>query len=147
MTNENESQLEPPPRENLRQAAVAVIQQDNKFLAIKRSQTVRAPGKICFPGGGVEEGETIEEALVREMNEELGIAVIPIAPVWTSQSIRGFELNWYRATIKEGETIVPNLDEVESASWMTMEEMVSSPDLLDSNALFFQALSNGEFVL
>ncbi len=29
------------------------------------------PGDICFPGGGLEEGETTEEAAVREMREEL----------------------------------------------------------------------------
>lgn len=29
----------------------------------------------CFPGGGVEEGENLEEALKREMKEELGIEV------------------------------------------------------------------------
>ena len=29
----------------------------------------------CFPGGGVEEGESLEEALIREMKEELGVEV------------------------------------------------------------------------
>ena len=123
----------------------AVIQRDNYFLAIKRAQTVRAPGKICFPGGGVEPGETLQEALIREMREELSIDVIPVDQVWQSQSVRGFELNWWRAQICNGQTVVPNPDEVESFSWMTMEQMVSSPDLLDSNVEFFEALRRSEF--
>jgi 8-oxo-dGTP pyrophosphatase MutT (NUDIX family) len=34
-------------------------------------------GKVRFPGGGIDEGETAEEAAVREMREELGITVDP----------------------------------------------------------------------
>ena len=33
--------------------------------------TVTAPGKLCLPGGAIEKGETEEQALVREMQEEL----------------------------------------------------------------------------
>ena len=38
-----------------------------------RSQKVRQPGEVCFPGGRVEPGETAVEAAVRETCEELGI--------------------------------------------------------------------------
>lgn len=38
-----------------------------------RSQSVKQPGEICFPGGRVEQGETAAEAAVRETCEELGI--------------------------------------------------------------------------
>lgn len=34
-------------------------------------------GKVRFPGGGIDEGETAEEAAVREMQEELGLTVDP----------------------------------------------------------------------
>ena len=38
-----------------------------------RSQFVRQPGEVCFPGGRAEAGETAAEAAVRETCEELGI--------------------------------------------------------------------------
>ena len=38
-----------------------------------RSQKVRQPGEVCFPGGRAEPGETAVEAAVRETCEELGV--------------------------------------------------------------------------
>ena len=38
-----------------------------------RSQLVRQPGEVCFPGGRAEPGESAAEAAVRETCEELGI--------------------------------------------------------------------------
>ena len=36
-----------------------------------RQTGIRQGGEICFPGGGIEENETAEEAAVREASEEL----------------------------------------------------------------------------
>ena len=130
-----------------RQAAVAVIQDGNKFLTILRSETVRAPGKICFPGGGVEPGETIAEALVREMQEELSIEVEAGETIWRSDSVRGFELHWCMATIKLNQVITPNPFEVASIQWLTGMEMLDLPNLLDTNREFLDALDSNEFSL
>ncbi len=135
----------PATNSALKRAAVAVIAREQRFLTILRSQTVRAPGKICFPGGGLESNETIEQALVREMQEELGIRVLPTGHVWQSLSNRGVELNWWRAEIVNGEVIKPNADEVETFQWMTVPEMLELPNLLDSNLEFFKAHQRGEF--
>jgi 8-oxo-dGTP pyrophosphatase MutT (NUDIX family) len=128
-------------------AAVAVISLDDKLLTITRSQSVRAPGQVCFPGGGVEPGETIAEAIVREMQEELNIFVVPIDAVWQSTGASGVELNWWRTEIKRGQIIRPNPDEVHSFQWLTISEIIELPNLLASNLDFFHALQQGEFEL
>lgn len=46
-----------------------------KILLEVRSQEVRQPGEICFPGGHVEPGESMKQAAIRETYEELGIRV------------------------------------------------------------------------
>jgi len=43
-----------------------------RFLFIKRSDTGDHAGTWCCPGGGVEEHETVEEAVRRECEEEIG---------------------------------------------------------------------------
>ncbi len=49
----------------------AVIEENNKILCAQRGQTKTLPLKWEFPGGKIEEGETLQEALKREINEEM----------------------------------------------------------------------------
>ena len=54
----------------------AVLIQKNKILLPKRSDKLKKlPNKYEFPGGKVEEGESLTQALKRELNEELSIDV------------------------------------------------------------------------
>lgn len=54
-------------------AAVVLADADNKILIAKRPEGKPMAGLWEFPGGKVQEGETPEFALVRELAEELGI--------------------------------------------------------------------------
>ncbi|GAA6188539.1 8-oxo-dGTP diphosphatase MutT [Litorivita sp. NS0012-18] len=54
-------------------SAVALIDADGRVLLAQRPEGKSMAGLWEFPGGKVEEGETPEEALVRELDEELGI--------------------------------------------------------------------------
>jgi 8-oxo-dGTP diphosphatase len=53
----------------------AAIIRDGRVLAARRTSPAAAAGRWEFPGGKVEPGETSEEALVREVAEELGCRV------------------------------------------------------------------------
>ena len=54
-------------------AAVALIDQDGRVLLAQRPNGKSMAGLWEFPGGKVEIGETPEAALIRELEEELGI--------------------------------------------------------------------------
>jgi 8-oxo-dGTP diphosphatase len=55
--------------------ACAIIEHKGKILCTQRSSAMRMPMKWEFPGGKLEEGESAEECLHREVGEEIGIAV------------------------------------------------------------------------
>lgn len=54
-------------------SAVALIDTDGRLLLAQRPQGKKMAGLWEFPGGKIEEGESPEQALVRELKEELGI--------------------------------------------------------------------------
>jgi 8-oxo-dGTP diphosphatase len=57
------------------EVAVGVIKRGNKVYISKRADDLHQGGKWEFPGGKREANETIEQALVRELSEEIGIKV------------------------------------------------------------------------
>jgi mutator protein MutT len=56
--------------------SAAVIAQGDAFLLTRRAETAHLGGLWEFPGGKVEHGESVEDAVVREVREELGCDVI-----------------------------------------------------------------------
>jgi 8-oxo-dGTP diphosphatase len=55
--------------------AVALVDPDGRVLLAQRPEGKGMAGLWEFPGGKIETGETPEQALIRELSEELGIAV------------------------------------------------------------------------
>ncbi len=63
------------PLETVLVVAVALVDPDGRVLIAKRPEGKAMAGLWEFPGGKVRDGELPEEALVRELDEELGIDI------------------------------------------------------------------------
>ena len=64
-----------------------VIESDKGILIVKRSESVTRPGEWEFPGGKVDRGETLEQAIDREVVEETNLEIISRSPLmsWSSE--------------------------------------------------------------
>jgi 8-oxo-dGTP diphosphatase len=84
----------------------AVIVRDGRVLVARRPPGGRHPGSWEFPGGKQEPGETLEECLAREMNEEMGVEVTVserVASVHHSYPDLEIDLIAFRCEISFGE--------------------------------------------
>ncbi len=124
-----------------------MVNRGGRLLVIRRSRQVVAPGAICFPGGGIEAGESETDALVREVREELGVTVTPLRRLWQCVTPWNVDLAWWSAELAAEAQLALNAAEVESTHWMAPEEILAAADLLASNRDFLQAIVRGEIVL
>ena len=67
-------------------AVSAAIFRDGRVLIVRRARSP-AHGLYTLPGGGVELGETLEQAVIREVREETGLAIAPLALVGFREAI------------------------------------------------------------
>ena len=104
-------------RKNIR-AVAAVIEKDGEFLIARRMDGSQN-GYWEFPGGKYEEGETGEQAIIREIREEFSME-ITVTDFLCTISHRypefDLEMDCYRCHIKEGE---PVLNEHSAIKWVT----------------------------
>jgi 8-oxo-dGTP diphosphatase len=94
-------------------AACALIDADGRVLIAQRPEGRSMAGLWEFPGGKVEAGERPEEALIRELKEELGIAVKEacLAPLtFASHTYEDFQLLMPLYVCRRWEGIVTPLE-------------------------------------
>ena len=110
-------------------AAVALVDADGRVLIAKRPEGKAMAGLWEFPGGKVAEGETPEAALIRELEEELGIDTEEscLAPfTFASHSYAEFHLLMplYVCRVWEG-SVVPR--EGQQLKWVRVGELGDYP--------------------
>ena len=96
----------------------AIIKKDNLYLVTQRNRDKHMGLKWEFPGGKVEANETLQEALTREIYEELNID-INVYEKLAEESYKDSEINivlhYFLCSIKDG---VINLNEHEAMEWV-----------------------------
>lgn len=124
----------------------AIRRADGRYLMVRRSRFVKAPLKVCFPGGTMEAGETQQETLVREMMEELGVQVAPIRCVWKHEfpdkpvTLWGWTAEFCGAGASP--IFTPDPLEIAEVLWLLPEEGSQREDGLPTNRLFITALQS-----
>ena len=110
-------------------SAVALIDRDGRVLIAQRPEGKSMAGLWEFPGGKVEIGETPEVALIRELQEELGIDTWAscLAPLtFASHSYEGFHLLMPLFACRKWDGI-PKPREGQVLAWVHAEGLASYP--------------------
>ncbi len=110
-------------------AAAVLIDRDGRVLLAQRPDGKSMAGLWEFPGGKVQEGESPELALVRELREELGIDVTTscLAPLtFASHAYQGFHLLMplYAIRVWDGE---PESREGQALKWVALNQLRDYP--------------------
>ncbi|MGW6058787.1 (deoxy)nucleoside triphosphate pyrophosphohydrolase [Streptomyces sp. NPDC055189] len=102
----------------------AALYDDGRLLAARRSAPPELAGRWELPGGKVEPGEHPEEALVRELREELGVDAEPVARVPGEWPLKpGYVLRVWTAKLRSG---VPEpLEDHDELRWLSPDEVWS----------------------
>jgi 8-oxo-dGTP diphosphatase len=109
--------------------ACALVDADGRVLICRRPEGKQLAGLWEFPGGKVEEGETPEAALIRELKEELGIEVKQacLAPfVFASHAYEGFHLLMPLYLCRRWEGFVQQLEH-SALAWVKPADMGQYP--------------------
>lgn len=103
----------------------AAIVRAGRVLATRRTRPPEAAGRWELPGGKVDPGEDPEQALVREIREELGCTVRVTGTLAGEQQIRpGVSLHVLLAELVDGE---PTPHEHDALRWLGSEELKDVP--------------------
>lgn len=127
---------------NIPVAVAVILNSRGEVLVARRALHQHQGGLLEFPGGKIEPGETTEQALVRELKEELGLSVpvTGIGPAWLSISHhypeKTVHLDIREVFEFEGE---PRGQEGQPIHWMPISELATA-DFPEANAEIIEAL-------
>jgi 8-oxo-dGTP pyrophosphatase MutT (NUDIX family) len=102
----------------------AILRRDGRILLCLRSRERRRhPGVWDVPGGHVVDGESERRALVRELEEEIGVrADVPIEP-WRTFRTESLEFSLFVVDAWEGDIANRAPHEHEQLRWISLEEL------------------------
>jgi ADP-ribose pyrophosphatase YjhB (NUDIX family) len=101
-------------------AAAAILDGDGRLLLVKENYDRR---RYTLPGGAVEDGESVLDAVVREAREETGVTVEVDHLVGVYRLVSGLTVSLFRCVVADGEPHRPSSGEIAEVGWFSPREI------------------------
>jgi 8-oxo-dGTP diphosphatase len=125
------------------QVVAGIIEREGRILICRRKADQSHPLKWEFPGGKVEQGETIPQALARELEEELGLRAVSCEELtryeYTYPGKHPIRLIFLKVTEFDGE---PRNRIFEEMRWEA-RQYIAGFDFVEGDIEFLRGLSSG----
>ena len=110
-------------RKKVNVAAYLLLEKDGKFLFLKRQNTGYRDGDFGLPSGHLEDDESLEECIIREAKEEIGIDVLEVELLCVVHTHDDYLDFMFQAKKWEGE--IQNCEEEKCAEmqWFSLDEL------------------------
>lgn len=132
----------------IRVRACGIVLQDDKMLLVQHSGLNDSDSFWCPPGGGIEFGETAEEALIREFKEETGLDIVVRKLIFVNEFIQppfhAVEL-FFEVFIQSGKLITgtdPELNTIKNVKWVSLKEISAIPKKQKHDCFNFTSQNN-----
>lgn len=114
-----------------------IIKKDGKYLLLQQAKTKPFPLKWLAVSGKMKDGETPEQAAIREAREETGLVIEIIGKSATLPADYGTtELHFLLANWKAGQ-VRTDPKEINNYGWFTLEDILKL-DLMNATRIFFE---------
>jgi 8-oxo-dGTP diphosphatase len=123
----------------------ALIIKSGRLLIVQYGPDSKYPGKWEFPGGKVQSGESSDEALIREIREELEMEIqiiIPLEPAIYTYPDKTIRLNPFLCSRVSGDFV---LNEHIRYEWVGLGDL-SDYDLLPADRAILENEMNGKIL-
>ncbi|WP_455355409.1 NUDIX hydrolase [Streptomyces sp. SYSU K217416] len=103
--------------------SAAIVVHENRVLMVRRRLS---EGQLSwqFPAGEIEDGETSEQAAVRETQEEVGLAVTAVKPLGERVHPKsGRNMSYTACAVTSGTAYVADKDELAELKWVALADI------------------------
>lgn len=129
----------------MKHVAVAILSKDTLngkqyLLMSSKTDFGKFSGFFYPPGGHIEDGENIEDGLVRELKEELNLDIKPIREIAvTPGDIKDQITHWWKCEITwSDQNMITQKEEVQDVRWFSEKEIKNANNLWPATKKFFK---------